>query len=218
VPISTSFSALGDELTTRSATFGKYLGRSTTVELSLEAVETAFTSELLQPCTGLLCVILTPTRVTTVINTQIETAGVAAMHVGRFGRFDYALAGGISRSELDAMIEITRTPLIPLLPQVPPAFGPTGPIGGVGLFEPAVSSSQTDRYSLAAELFPTRALGIRASYASFDGDNTVDVSFDLAATWFFRRDIGARLVLSRTKSALQLGDIDSVGLQMIGRL
>jgi hypothetical protein len=90
--------------------------------------------------------------------------------------------------------------------------------GAVGLFSPAISSSRSDRYSLAAELFPTRALGIRVSYAGFDGEDTTDAGYDLAASWFFRRNIGARLVLSRTKSALQLGDVDAVGLQLMGRL
>ena len=220
-PISTSFSALGDNLTARSVTFGKYVGRSTSVELSLEAATTRFTSELFLPCTGLFCTLVPPTRSTTVIDTEVDNAGVAVVHVGRLGRFDYALAGGITRSELDARIETTRTPLtalLPQLPQRPAAFGPQQPVGGVALLQPARSSSHSDRHSLAAELFPTRALGIRVSYAGFDGDDTVDASYDLAATWFFRRNIGARLVLSRTKSALQIGETDAAGLQLIGRL
>jgi hypothetical protein len=153
-----------------------------------------------------------------VIDTEVDNVGVAAAHVGRLGRFDYALAGGITRSELDSRIETSGTPVTVQLPRLPPTFGPTPPVGGaVGLF-PATLSSRSDRYSLAAELFPTRALGIRVSYAGFDGDDSVDASYDLAATWFFRHNIGARLVLSRTKSALQLRDVDSAGLQLIGRL
>jgi hypothetical protein len=127
--------------------------------------------------------------------------------------------GGITRSELDARIEITPTPLTAQLPRLPPGLAAIRPVGGVvGLFSPAVSSSQSDRYSLAAELFPTRALGIRVSYAGFDGDDLIDGSYALDATWFFRRNIGARLGLSRTKSELQLQDVEAVGLQLIGRL
>jgi hypothetical protein len=218
-PIATSFSALGDELTERSVTLGKYVARSTTVELSLEAATATFTSELFQPCTGLLCTLVPPARITTVIDTDVDSVGVAAVHVGRLGRFDYALAGGITRSELDARIEITPTPLTAQLPRLPPGLAAIRPVGGVvGLFSPAVSSSQSDRYSLAAELFPTRALGIRVSYAGFDGDDLIDGSYALDATWFFRRNIGARLGLSRTKSELQLQDVEAVGLQLIGRL
>jgi hypothetical protein len=218
-PLSTSLSVLGDELTTRSVTFGKYVTRSTTVELSLEAATASLASELFLPCTGLLCTLVPPSRIATVIDTEVDNAGVAAVHVGRLGRFDYALAAGITHSQVETSIETTRTPLVVQPPRLPPVLVSTQPVGGaVGLFSPAVSSLHSDRYSLAAELFPTRALGIRVSYAGFDGEDTTDAGYDLAATWFFRRNIGARLVLSRTKSALQLGDVDAVGLQLMGRL
>jgi hypothetical protein len=216
----TSIGVLGDELTSRSVTFGKYVGRSTAVELSLHAASATLTRELLQPCIALSCTLVPPVRITTVIDSEIDSAGVEATHVGRLGRFDYALAGGIARSELDYTIVTTRTPPIPPPPLLPPPFGPTQPAGGVvaGVFAPAVGSGHNDRYSIAAELFPTRALGIRVSYASFDGDDMGDTSYDLAATWFFRRNIGARFQLSRTKSALAFEDVDTVGLQLLGRL
>jgi hypothetical protein len=218
-PVSTSLGVLGDELTARSVTFGKYVARTTTVELSFESAKTTLASELFLPCTGLLCTLVPPTRIATVIDTEVDSAGVAAVHVGRLGRFDYALAGGVTRGKFDAKIETTRTPLTVQPPQLPPALVAAPPIGGaVGLFSPAISSSRSDRYSLAAELFPTRALGIRVSYAGFDGEATTDAGYDLAATWFFRRNISARLVLSRTKPALQLGDVDAIGLQLMGRL
>ena len=74
------------------------------------------------------------------------------------------------------------------------------------------------RYSLAGELFPTSALGIRASYAGSHVDDTHDESYELAATWFFKRGIGARVALAKTRSGSGFQDVDAVSVQLIGRL
>jgi hypothetical protein len=73
-----------------------------------------------------------------------------------------------------------------------------------------------------ANCFPTRALGVRLGYARWDGDESLDESYELGATWFFKRSIGAQVVLARTKSPTfpiaTVDDADSVAVRLIGRL
>jgi len=229
-PLSTSFSVLGDELNSASLEFGKYVGPSTAVELSLDAAKTSLTSEIPLLCTSLLCSILAPAQITTTLETDLENVEVSAFHVGRLGRLRYSLAGGITTSEVTATLDVAVTPLtLPTVPTVP-AFLPVRPVpiaGGVALgsgsttSERSERSERTERYALAGELFPTQRLGIRLGYARWDGDEPLGETYELDATWFFKPSIGARVALSRAKSDLPVSttrDVDTVALQLIGRL
>ena len=223
----TSFSVLGDDLTTGSLELGKYVGPSTAVELSLEAAETSLTSEIPLFCTSVFCSINPPALLTTTLETDLESIEVSALHVGRLGRLRYSLAGGVTTSDLSATIDAVSTPLtLPTFPTAPTQPSPIAiagfvAVGGyIGLASSAVRE-RNERYALAGELFPTQGLGIRLGYARWDGDEPLDESYELGVTWFFRPSIGAQVVLSRTKSELPIAtirDADTVALQVIGRL
>ena len=220
-PLPATFNAVGDDLRSGALEVGKYVGPSTAVELSLEAAESSFTSELNLPCSTLFCAIISPVSVTTTLDADYENVGVSALHVGRLGRLQYSLAGGVTSNE--ALLEIetvispptTLAPARPLLPNVDLL------IGAVAAVPPSPTRQRSERYALAGELFPTQALGIRVGYARWDGDTSLDESYEVGATWFFKRRIGAQVVLARTKSRLPvptIRDSDTVTLQLIGRL
>ena len=93
------------------------MGPSTALELSLEAAETSLTSEIPLFCAPRLCSFISPARITTTLETDLESIEVSALHVGRLGRLRYSLVGGITASEVTATIDIVSTPLT--LPTVP---------------------------------------------------------------------------------------------------
>jgi hypothetical protein len=226
-PLPTAFSVLGDDVTSYSLALGKYVGPSTAVELSLGVSETTLTSELPVFCVGGLCGLGPIARITTTLETEAENIAISAIHVGSLGKLRYSLSGGVTSSEADLTVDVVLTQLLPLpLPPLPPTLQPVPPpVGGfspvAGSDETSVSLDRRARYALAGELFPTQALGIRLGYARWDGDELLDESYELGVTWFFRRSIGAQVVLARTKSGLAITtveDIDSVTLQVIGRL
>jgi hypothetical protein len=223
-PLTTSFSVIGDDLSTRALTLGKYVGRATAVELSLEEADSTLTSSLQSFCFRGLCSFAPLVRLTTTLETESESLAISAQHVGSLGALEYSLAGGVSSNETDATLEVVETPLLPLPPFMfpqPPFFGVAA--GGVaaGVWPASVSVARRERYSLAGELFATDALGFRLGYARWHGDESLDESYELAATWFFKRRIGARVALARTKTDLPIQtvqDVDAVTLQLIGRL
>jgi hypothetical protein len=207
-PLSTSFSMLGDELETRSVSFGRYLGRATTITLALENAEASIRSVVPVPC--FLCTLFQPSTIMLTRESEDENVGLSARHVGRLGRMQYSLSGGIAASRAEATTDIVITQATPN----PPFFAIAGG------FEPSFSERR-DRYELVGELFSTQALGIRVGYARWDGEPALDDSYELGATWFFRRNVGAELVLTRTDSGLPIRtvlDVDTVGLRFIGRL
>lgn len=111
----------------------------------------------------------------------------------------------------------------PPTPALPP-FAPGGFVSVV-LFPPLGSEALFLRgrfkaYSAGAELFPTMRLGIRLGYTRWDGGPVRDEGYELATTWFFQRNIAARLAFARTKQDVfnpSLRDADSAALQLIGR-
>ena len=224
----TSSSVQGGDVSSRSLELGKYVGPSTAIELSLEAAETTSTSEIPLFCVPGLCSLIPTGLITTTLETELESIEVSTFHVGRLGRMRYSLAGGITTSELTATIDIASTPLmLPTFPRVPTQPSPIAIAGGVAVggidsgLVASGASERNERYALAGELFPTQGLGIRFGYARWDGDEPLGESYEVATTWFFKPSIGAQVILSRTKSELPIStirDVDSVALQLIGRL
>jgi hypothetical protein len=176
-------------------------------------------------CVVGLCSITPLARVTTTLDTEAENIAISAFHVGSLGKLRYSLSGGVTSSEAEVSVDVVLTQLLPLpLPPLPPTLQPVPPPAG-GFTQTAgatsVSLDRRERYVLAGELFPTQALGIRLGYARWDGDESLDESYELGVTWFFKRNIGAQVVLVRTKSGLPITtveDVDTVTLQVIGRL
>jgi hypothetical protein len=231
-PLPSSFSVLGDDFHTRAVTVGKYVRATTAVELSLEKAEASLTASLPLFCTAGLCS-LTPRSVfTSTLDTDSDSVSISAQHVGDLGRLKYALAGGVASNQTASR---TRNVEIPVVPPPPVAFPqtPFGPalggnllvvgVVGAGGFVPSTreSKSRRERYSLSGELFPTKALGIRLGYARWDGRETLDERYELAASWFFKPGIGARVAFAKTRTDLPVvtvQDVDDVSLQLIGRL
>jgi hypothetical protein len=130
----------------------------------------------------------------------------------------YSLSGAIASSEVETTTDTSITQSVPQ----PPIFLPTAPSDIAGGFDPFFSvSEQRERYELVGELFPTQALGVRVGYARWDGEPGLDKRYELGATWFFRRNVGAELVVTRTEAGLPITtvlDFDTIGLRFIGRL
>ena len=163
------------------------------------------------------------------VETNLENIEVSALHVGRLGSLRYSLAGGITcqrthrhdRRRCNAADAADGADVS--------ADAPVDDSGRLSLWSAPIATGwrrprareRNERYALAGELFPTQGLGIRLGYARWDGDEPLGESFELGATWFFKPSIGAQVVLSRTKSELPIStmrDVDTVALQLIGRL
>ena len=169
---------------------GRYLGANTTVELSLGRSEQKSSLGCVGP----------PFCVAGEIELTSDTVGIEVFHVRRFRSLTYALEGSVSESDAD--VEIS-SPLLPFLT--------------------AGTASDPDvrrTYSVAAELFPTRTLGVRVGYSRPDGDFDVD-SYGVAATWFFKPRVAIELSLSETNvddAPPGFNRFDGTAVRFIGRL
>lgn len=110
------------------------------------------------------------------IELMTDSVGLEVFHVRRFRSLTYTLQGSVSERDTD--VEISSA-LIPLL-------GPSADPGGLRT------------YSIAAELFPTRTLGVRVGYSRPDRDFDVD-SYVVGATWFFKPRVAVEVTLSAAK-------------------
>jgi hypothetical protein len=117
--------------------------------------------------------------------TQRDYASVSVLHVRRFRSLTYSLSGRIAGSSGTFTFDA-------------PAFTFPPPIN---VTQPAIhdefSIPRLQSYSVAGELFPTARLGVRLGYARWDDDTPADDAYDVAATWFVRRDLGLQFVFSR---------------------
>jgi hypothetical protein len=77
-------------------------------------------------------------------------------------------------------------------------------------------------------VFPTAKLGLRLGYTRWDDDTPADDAYDVAATWFVRRDFGIQFIYSR-QNFDDIGSIflftdddfdaaDTATIRLIGRL
>lgn len=214
---------VGDDLLHRSLELGKYLGPATTIQLSLDSARTKVSSELGFYC-AVGCSYSSIGQYTATLESEVEGIGVSALHVGRLGRMRYSLSGGITSSRAEATIEITQNaPLFPTTPTRPSGVGlqPAGGVAVSSLFAAPSSADRRERWALGGELFPTPTIGVRLGYARSDGDAPRIESYELGATWFFLRGIGAGVALTRAKSGLSFvtaDDVDAVALRLVGRL
>ena len=150
------------------------------------------------------------------------TLGVSASHVGELKNLFYSISGGVNVSEADLTFTETSQPTAS--PPLPP-FSPFP--GGVVFVAvtpiPNFNTVPADRfytYSVGSELFPTPRLGVRVGYVRWDGDDQREDGYDVAATWFFLRNVAARFAFARTNRASfdpDLRESDMAMLQIIGR-
>jgi hypothetical protein len=80
---------------------------------------------------------------------------------------------------------------------------------------------------VGAELFPTAKLGVRIGYTRWDDDTPADDAYDVAATWFVRRDLGLEVSYSKQSAdgdpfTVFMDDYfdhsETVAIRVIGRL
>jgi hypothetical protein len=141
---------------------GKYFGPNTTLELSLNRSEQEF-GRLSNFCSPSVCP-AGPIDIETKATT--EDIDLRFEHVRRFRSLTYSLFGGVSQANGHS----------------------TTVLGPFGRSEFELARRWT--YSFGAEAFPTRKVGIGVGYTRSDGDPGRGESYDVTASWFFKRNIG----------------------------
>jgi hypothetical protein len=106
----------------------------------------------------------------------VDTPRLGVMHVGRFRSATYALVGEYSEARAQ---DVT--------------------VGGV-----TFDSDPVGAYFVGAELYPVPSIGVRLGYESIDDLGLDETTASIGASWFFRRNVGLDLTLSRNDT-----DIDS---------
>jgi hypothetical protein len=199
---------------------GKYLGEATALELEYQF--TTMTLDIMQAGNPDLFPIPLP-AINAHDEIDTETYAISVFHVGDVGRMTYSVSGLIhsSRAELEAVALASF--LAPTGQPAPPSGGQligVGPVIGPPSNPIAITRGRIRSYAIAAELFPIVSLGLKAAYARWNDDPDRDSSYELAATWFFKRSIAARIAFSRTKRDVvvsSLRHLDSVSLKLLGR-
>jgi hypothetical protein len=191
---------------------GKYLGSATTLEAAFDSTEHDSES-LYTVCIGQLICLAAGTLT---MEQRGDHASVSVLHVRRLRSMTYSLSGRIAGSSGDATI---HTPSIVLPLPGPPVTVPTRSIG--------FSLPRLQSYSVAGEIFPTAKLGVRIGYARWDDKTPADDAYDVAATWFVRRDLGIQFIYSKqTADSTTIGiftdddfhNAETATVRMIGRL
>jgi hypothetical protein len=205
---------------------GRYFGESTSLDVA--AGTTRQTSELNINCFTSLCL-----SGSTATDIDTDDWSIGALHVRRGARLTYSISGRVSSAKITPSIEeVQLTMPSGVLPPFPapgtPFPAPGTIVAGLialpvapGTFTgPPAASDERDTYSVGGELFPTDRLGFRVGVARSDGDFAEDDSYDLSATWFFKRALAVEFVLARTER--QTGslrrDVDSGEVRLLGRL
>lgn len=168
---------------------GRYLGGSTTLELGLGRFEQS--SETPAACPPTVC-FGTPLDA----DTTTDSVSLEVFHVRRFRSLTYSLQASVSRGEQQTDIRSSVTSL-------PLASGGRVPVR---------------TYSVAGELFPTKALGVRLGYTQIESAGYRGDSYDAATTWFFKPRFAIQVGLSRASLELGPDKSDGATVRFIGRL
>lgn len=203
------------------ATAGKYLGESTSLELTFGTAETEVDQTPSFVCSVFVIGCITE------VETQADDLTLRAFHVGRLGRMRYSLDGSVTTTEIDLDFRSAAPPPPPQPPPFPTTPGPIFGGGGVFVAVPVPPSTVAptlvadfDTYSLAAELFPTPRLGVRVGYVSWRDNPERDEGYDVTATWFFVPRVAARVSLAhivRRSFFTEIPDSRAGALEIIGR-
>lgn len=188
--------ALSIDLTGHTLVAGKYLGATgaTRVQLSLDRAETDTEQRLT------LCI---PGCFNGIASADVTTDDIRfdVMHVGPVRAATYALSGGVSDGNSDLVGSIVFLPN----PIVPPFPNQT-----VNL-----DLGSTRTYFVVGELFPITKLGVRVGFTRIDGENLNTEVVDVGASWFFRRNLGLDLNITRREDATV--STDGAAVRVIGR-
>jgi hypothetical protein len=182
---------------------GKYLGPSTSLELGLgrSVRESGQVVDLCPP--PAVCSIGGIAFGGTVdieSKTTSDDVGVSFMHVRHFRSLVYSLFGGVTETSRHDTIELN--PADPFL------------LAGGG-------GQHYWTYSVGAEAFPTSKLGVRVGFTRANYDGSHADSYDVAATWYFKRNIGIQLAWSKSQVHSDflpnLPSVEATSLRFIGR-
>jgi hypothetical protein len=212
-----SGTSITEDATGYGALAGKYFGGGATrLELALDR-STAESQVTTQLCFFGICSIPR----TTTLESTADTARIGVMHVRQGRTLTYALFGDVAETQVDVAV------VVPPPPAGVTPFPPAGvtPLPPIAILEPpgGISAAGVEleprrTYSVGAELFPTRKLGVRIGYTVMDAESADDDVYDIGATWFFRRNVGVGLTLSRQEFDYNLPSSDSAAFRVIGRL
>jgi hypothetical protein len=193
---------------------GRYLGIATTLDLSLDRALDDTQGTGIACINSAFCAAVVPQR----INQTRDTATLSVLHVRRFRSLTYTVGGSVADSSGQAVIHSGSFDFA-----LPASMFPPGAV----FFRPPVikvpahtTETSLDRYliySVAAEVFPTRKVGVRLGYAGWDDSSTLDYGYEVAATWFVSRNVGLRFALGRQHAHANLDDIDIAAVQATGR-
>jgi putative general porin len=170
---------------------GVYVGANTTLELGLGRSEESWVmASSCSGSTGSPTVCFGPWIET---DTTADSVGFEVFHLRRFGSLTYSLQGSVLESETEFRSSSTL-----------------GSADGLSL----------RTYSVAGELFPTKALGVRLGYTQVEGEGEGydGDSYDVVGTWFFKPRFAIQLGLSRSSHELGLDETESAAIRFIGRL
>ena len=168
---------------------GKYLGPRTSLEVTLDSYEARGQTPYIVCVIGQFCANVG----TTEHRLRSDRTSIDFLHVATFRALRYSLSGRIASTR--GHLDISN-----------PAFTlpPSTPFGGVVIVP--VSGARFDvpqlrNYSVGGELFPTSRLGIRVGYTRWDDDTAAEDAYDVAATWFFSRNVGLRFAYARQRTS-----------------
>ncbi len=190
---------------------GRYLGHRTSIELVLDRSDSRTRGTGIVCVPSLFCAAIAPETA----QTMLDTVRVGVLHVQQFRALTYALSGGVAATSGHTELHLGEFTL--------PGLGPLPPYGPVVTVPARTVDIDMDRfrvYTAAAELFPTRKLGVRVGYTRWDGSAASDRAYDVGATWFVTRNVALRFSLGRQRASAELlgdRDTDTRGLQVIGR-
>jgi hypothetical protein len=190
---------------------GKYLGSATTLEVAWNANESERDFPVASSCSPSQCVSIDGTN-----KRQQDHAAVNVLHVRRSRSMTYSLSGRLTGSRANASVTSPGGTLLspPISITIPP-------------LDLSASLPRLQSYSVGAELFPTAKLGVRIGYTRWDDDTPADDAYDVAATWFVRRDLGLEVSYSKQSAdgdpfTVFMDDYfdhsETVAIRVIGRL
>ena len=198
---------------------GKYIGMSTAIELLINS-----TQQTIERSPAFNCLFPFPSSCASSgifanTSTKTEEIAISARHVGGGSRLSYSISGGI----LERRNKFWSQTLLTAPANPSPAFPATsygGTIAG-GYQASGSTTGPTQReYSVAGEIFPTVALGIRVGYTSYSDIGQLDDRYELAASWFFRRSVAAEFVFAKTEFGFGISGAsrEEAAIRFSGRL
>ena len=192
---------------------GKYLGGSTTLDLTL-----GVTREMQEP-EEVVCQVLSGSCFGfggSDIDT--EEAALAVRHVGALWGDTYSVSARVQSSRSDVGYIPARLLGLETFPGTPAA----SPGTGVAASGDPLYTEKHRAYFLSGEWFPRVTLGVRLSYARVKQEMLPgNEGLGLSGSWFFRRNVAAQVSFTRTRSDVppefRFRYSDTASVRLLGR-